>query len=87
MKALIRSEEHVGPALQRALQALELARWDALPDAPLPWTDVREAARRQGVSEADVVWDMCGKNGESAAHHAGGKQRRKGKTPARRTPS
>lgn len=84
LKALIRSEEHVGPALQRALQALELARWDDLPDAQLPWSDVREAARRQGVSEADVVWDLCGQYPERAASHPGGKPRH-GKAPVRRT--
>lgn len=50
----------MGPALQRGLQALELARWDELPEAQLPWSSVRNAARRQGVSEADVVWDLCG---------------------------
>ena len=87
LKALIRSEEHVGPALQRGLQALELARWDELPDAQLPWSAVREAARRQGVSEADVVWDMCGQHREDAAPGNGGKRRRKGKAPARRAPS
>jgi hypothetical protein len=81
LKALIRSEEHVGPALQRALQALELARWDDLPDAQLPWGGVREAARRQGVSEADVVWDLCGQHPEQAAPRKGAKRRRKGKAP------
>ncbi len=67
LRALLRSEEHLGPALQRALEALELARWDDLPDAQLPWSDVTAAARRQGVSEADVVWDLCGCREEPTA--------------------
>jgi hypothetical protein len=76
----------LGPALQRALQALELARWDELPDAQLPWSSVRDAARRQGVSEADVVWDLCGQQ-EAAKPPKTANRRRKGKTPARRAPS
>ncbi|HKJ36215.1 MAG TPA: hypothetical protein VKA36_06580 [Solirubrobacterales bacterium] len=60
LKALLRSEEHLGPALSRALEALELARWDELPDAQLPWAEVTSTASAQGVSEADVVWDRCG---------------------------
>lgn len=61
LKALLRTEEHLGPALSRALESLELARWDELPDAQLPWEEISEAADRQGVSEADVVWDVCGR--------------------------
>ena len=61
LKALLRSEERLGPALSRALEALELARWDDLPDAELPWGEVTDGARAQGVSEADVVWDLCGR--------------------------
>jgi hypothetical protein len=66
LKALLRSEDHLGPALQRSLEALELARWDDLPDAQLPWSDVSASAREQGVSEADVVWDLCGRHDEPA---------------------
>jgi len=62
LRAVLRSEEHLGPALRGALEALELARWDELPDAQLPWEDVVEAARRQGISEADVIWDLAGKS-------------------------
>jgi hypothetical protein len=83
LKALLRSEEHLGPALQRALEAFELARWDDLPDASLPWPEVSTQARQQGVSEADVVWDLCGRHLEPAAP----KRRRKGKTAARKTVS
>lgn len=61
LKALLRTEEHLGPALSRALESLELARWDELPDAQLPWEEISAMADRQGVSEADVVWDVCGR--------------------------
>jgi hypothetical protein len=61
LRALLRSEEHLGPALKGAVEALDLARWDELPDAELPWEEVASAARRQGITEADVIWDMTGK--------------------------
>ena len=67
LRAVLRSEEHLGPALRGALEALELARWDDLPDAQLPWEDVVEAARRQGISEADIIWDLSGKQRRAAA--------------------
>jgi hypothetical protein len=63
LRALIRSEEHLGPALRGALEALDLARWDELPEAQLPWEEVMEAARRQGISEAEVIWDLAGRRG------------------------
>ena len=62
LRAVLRSEEHLGPALRGALEAMELARWDELPDASLPWDEVQEAARRQGISEADVIWDRAGRH-------------------------
>jgi hypothetical protein len=61
LRALLRSEEHLGPALKGAVEALDLARWDELPDAELPWDEVASAARRQGITEADVIWDLTGK--------------------------
>ncbi len=67
LKAVLRAEEHLGPALRGALEALDLARWDELPDAHLPWEDVSETARRQGISEADVIWDLAGKQKRTAA--------------------
>ena len=67
LRAMLRSEEHLGPALRGALEALELARWDDLPDAQLPWESVIDEARRQGVSEAEVVWDLCGRHPEPPA--------------------
>jgi len=63
LRALLRSEEHLGPALKGAVEALDLARWDELPDAELPWEEVAAAARRQGITEADVIWDLAGKLG------------------------
>ena len=46
--------------LRDALKALELARWDDLPEAALPWDRVEELAAAQGIDEADVVWDLAG---------------------------
>jgi hypothetical protein len=46
--------------LRDALRALELARWDDLPEAQLPWDRVEELADAQGIDEADVVWDLTG---------------------------
>ena len=62
LRALLRSEEHLGPALKGAVEALELARWDDLPDAELPWDEVETKARQQGISVADVIWDLAGKS-------------------------
>jgi hypothetical protein len=62
LRALLRSEEHLGPALKGAVEALELARWDDLPQAELPWEEVEESARRQHISVADVIWDLAGKS-------------------------
>lgn len=61
LRAVLRAEEHLGPALRGALEALDLARWDELPEAELPWGEIEVSARRQGVSEADVIWDLSGK--------------------------
>lgn len=61
LRALLRAEEHLGPALQGAVEALDLARWDDLPEAQLPWDEIETVARRQGISEADVIWDLAGK--------------------------
>ena len=49
----------MSPALEGALEALELARWDDLPEASLPWDRVAELAGQQGIGEADVVWDLA----------------------------
>ena len=58
LRALIRAQGEVGPSLSGALEALDFARWDDLPDAELPWDRVAELARAQGIGEADVVWDL-----------------------------
>jgi hypothetical protein len=67
LRALLRSEQHLGPALQGALEGLDLARWDELPEAELPWDEVAEVARRQGISEADVIWDLSGRRRRAVA--------------------
>jgi hypothetical protein len=61
LRLLIEAQGELGPSLTSALEALELARWDDLPEAELPWARVQELASLQGISEADVVWDLaCG---------------------------
>ncbi|HEY6732002.1 MAG TPA: hypothetical protein VI039_13380 [Solirubrobacterales bacterium] len=62
LRALLRSEEHLGPALKGSIEALDLARWDDLPEAELPWGEIETVARHQGISEADVIWDIAGKS-------------------------
>jgi hypothetical protein len=61
LRALLRSEQHLGPTLKGAVEALDLARWDDLPEAHLPWEEIETIARRQGISVADVIWDLAGK--------------------------
>jgi hypothetical protein len=58
LRALIKAQSEPGPALTAALEALDLARWDDLPEASLPWERVRELAAAQNIDEADVVWDL-----------------------------
>ena len=58
LRALVQEENETGPALAAALEALDLARRDDLPDATLPWDRVSELAEQQGIGEADVVWDL-----------------------------
>jgi hypothetical protein len=79
LKDLIRIQGETGSELQGALEALELARWDDLPEAELPWTDVSAEAERQGITEADVIWDISGRRKEPAAATA----KRPRKQPAR----
>jgi hypothetical protein len=59
LRLLIEAQGEVGPSLTGALESLELARWDDLPEAELPWDRVSELARAQGIGEADVVWDLA----------------------------
>lgn len=67
LQQLIRAQGELGPDLEGALEALELARWDDLPEAELPWQSVTEQATVQGISEADVIWDIAGRRKEPAA--------------------
>jgi hypothetical protein len=67
LQLLIGAQGEIGPSLTGALEALELARWDELPDAELPWDTVSTLAARQGISEADVVWDLSAKKKKPAA--------------------
>jgi hypothetical protein len=61
LRGLVEAQGTTGPLLTGAREALELARWDELPEAALPWERVTELAARQGIGEADVVWDLaCG---------------------------
>jgi len=59
LKALIAAQGEVGPSLAGAYDALDLARWDDLPEAELPWDRVAELAIAQGCDEADIVWDLA----------------------------
>jgi len=59
VRALLAAQGELGPSLGGALEALDLARWDDLPDAELPWDRVAELAKAQGIGEADVVWDLA----------------------------
>ena len=59
MRLLIQAQGETGPSLTGALEALDLARWDDLPDAALPWAEVSRLAAAQGIAEADVVWDLA----------------------------
>jgi hypothetical protein len=59
VRALVRNAVEQDPGLQPLLEALDLARWDDLPEASLPWDRVSELARAQEIDEADVVWDFA----------------------------
>jgi hypothetical protein len=59
LRALIKDQKEPASALKGAVEALELARWDDLPEATLPWDRVAELAGAQGIGEADVVWDLA----------------------------
>jgi hypothetical protein len=59
LRELIKAQPEPGPALTAVLEALDLARWDDLPEASLPWERVSELAAAQKIDEADVVWDLA----------------------------
>ncbi|MFN2616346.1 MAG: hypothetical protein ABR581_04385 [Thermoleophilaceae bacterium] len=79
MRALIKGQDELGSSLRGALEALDFARWDELPEAQLPWDRVGELARAQGIGEADVVWDL------TAGMPASPKKRPQRKRAARKT--
>jgi hypothetical protein len=58
LRTVIKEQDEVGHVLSAALEALDLARWDDLPEATLPWDRVADLAERQGIGEAEVVWDL-----------------------------
>jgi hypothetical protein len=84
LRAVLRAEEHLGPALRGALEALDLARWDDLPEAELPWNQVAEQASLQGISEADVIWDLSGRKKDPPVPRPKGPPKQ-GKRSSRRT--
>jgi hypothetical protein len=84
LKDLIKAQGELGPDLEGSLEALEFARWDELPEAELPWTDVSERAEVQGISEADVIWDLSGRKKEPRVPRPKGLPKQ-GKRPPRRT--
>lgn len=59
VRSLVAAGVERDPGLAPLLEALDLARWDDLPDARLPWDRVGELARLQNIGEADVVWDLA----------------------------
>jgi hypothetical protein len=85
LRQLVRAQGELGPELEGALEALELARWDDLPEAQLPWDTVAAHADAQGISEADVIWDMSGRKKEPAAPRVKRPNGKPGKRPGRRT--
>jgi len=86
LRLLIEAQGEVGPSLSGALESLELARWDDLPEAELPWARVSELARQQGIGEADVVWDLAAGMGLARSRAAARKAARQagGPPPVRR---
>jgi hypothetical protein len=82
LRALLKAQGEVGPSLEGALEALEFARWDDLPEAELDWDRVSELASMQGIGEADVVWDLAA--GLSTSLKSSNRPRRR--PPARKQP-
>ena len=85
LRELIKAQGEIGPELEGALEALELARWDDLPEAELPWDAIAEQALRQGIGEADVIWDMSGRKKEPAAPRLKRPEDKSGKRPPRKS--
>jgi hypothetical protein len=83
IRELINEQEELPAALEGALEALDFARWDDLPDATLPWDRVGELARAQGIGEADVVWDLTA-GMPNPPKRKGGARKQAARKPARR---
>jgi hypothetical protein len=81
LRALIREQPERGTHLAAALEALDFARWDDLPEASLPWDRVADLARAQNIGEADVVWDLAA---GMPARNRRGRARARSRKPARR---
>ena len=79
LRELISAQDEPGAAVTAILEALELARWDDLPEASLPWERVAELAAAQNIDEADVVWDLAAGMPPKSAP-----PRRQARKPARR---
>jgi hypothetical protein len=54
LRLLLDAQGELGPSLTGARESLDLARWDDLPEAQLPWDRVTELAGLQGM-----VWDLA----------------------------
>jgi hypothetical protein len=80
MRELIKAQDQPGAAITAVLEALDLARWDDLPEASLPWERVSELAAEQKIDEADVVWDLAA----GMAPKSASQTQRPGRKPARR---
>ena len=80
LRELIKAQDEPNAALTAVLEALELARWDDLPEASLPWERVAELADAQNIDEADVVWDLAAGLPTGSAPS----KRRQARKPARR---
>ena len=61
---MLRSEEHLGPALRGRSRRSSWRAGTSCPMRSCPGQSVADEARRQGVSEAEVVWDLCGRHPE-----------------------
>jgi hypothetical protein len=83
LRSLIKGQDELGSSLRGALEALDYARWDELPEAQLPWDRVAELARAQGIGEADVVWDLAA-GMPAAPKRQSRPRRRSSRRPARR---
>jgi hypothetical protein len=76
LRELLRAQPEPDPALTAALEALDLARWDDLPEASLPWERVTELALAQNIDEADVFWDLAGRTPPAPAAPKAGTARK-----------